>query len=195
MAIDPRGGAMRNEKEAGADGADARRWRWAALGVVLATALAGCSAGAGAGSAGAEGQSHAQVVATARELVQCIREHGQPNFPDAVVSDTNVLSFPLSAPRVPESTQQACRSIFDRLPPQPAGSPPVPHAQFERWLAFARCMRAHGVPTWPDPNPDGTFVVPQDILARGKAATLSAQLACDHLNPDPHKRIDIVAGS
>jgi hypothetical protein len=163
------------------------------LSVTLA-ACSGASAGSGSGGPGnaaaAGGQSHEEVVAVVRELVACFRQHGEPDFPDGTVDDHNIVHFPDSAPRVPDSTARACRSIFDRLPPQPTASPPVPHAVFEQWLAFARCMRAHGIHDWPDPNPDGSFPLPPDIIARGKALTLPAQQACDSLNPDPQKRIN-----
>ena len=37
-----------------------------------------------------------------------------------------------------------------------AGSPDQPG--FQKTLAYAKCMRAHGAPNWPDPNSQGQFV-------------------------------------
>ncbi|HEY2201367.1 MAG TPA: hypothetical protein VGH56_05735 [Solirubrobacteraceae bacterium] len=52
-------------------------------------------------------------------------------------------------------------------------------------LAFARCMRAHGVRTWPDPNSSGVFpkLSPQQLgVSRSRLQT--AQTACSHLLPN-----------
>jgi hypothetical protein len=45
-------------------------------------------------------------------------------------------------------------------------------------LAYAECMRAHGMPSWPDPQSNGTFVGSFDL---GSAAYQSANRACAHL--------------
>jgi hypothetical protein len=173
-----------------------RRFTVAIVGLAAAAmmALGACSSSGDGGSAqGGNVQQHAAVVL--RQLVQCVRQHGVPGFPDGSVDANGVVHFPDDAPKVPDSAINACQAIWDRLPPQPTTSPPATQAVFRQWLAFARCMRAHGVPDWPDPNPDGTFPLPSDIITRGKAYTLPAQRACDSLNPDPDKRIYGVAAS
>jgi hypothetical protein len=49
-------------------------------------------------------------------------------------------------------------------------------------LAFARCVRAHGVPGFPDPNADGSF--PKDLIPHGVDAQLTtASRICGHLLP------------
>jgi hypothetical protein len=49
-------------------------------------------------------------------------------------------------------------------------------------LAFARCMRAHGVPGFPDPNADGTF--PKDRIPSGSETQITAaSRSCNHLLP------------
>jgi len=53
-------------------------------------------------------------------------------------------------------------------------------------LAFALCMRSHGVPGWPDPNSYGGFdksKLTQQQLGAGSAQVHAAQLACQHLLP------------
>lgn len=47
-------------------------------------------------------------------------------------------------------------------------------------LAYAQCMRAHGVPNFPDPSARGGLVVPNDIDPQAPAF-LSAQRVCDAL--------------
>ena len=49
-------------------------------------------------------------------------------------------------------------------------------------LAFARCMRAHGVPSFPDPNSQGSFPpLSQQALGVSKQTSLAAQQACKGL--------------
>ncbi len=52
-------------------------------------------------------------------------------------------------------------------------------------LAFARCMRANGVPAFPDPTSGGVF--PKPVIYRvagGNPRFQSATTACGHLLPD-----------
>ncbi len=54
--------------------------------------------------------------------------------------------------------------------------------QLHRTLAFARCMRAHGVQNFPDPDSQGNFPpLTQQALGVSKQASLTAQQACKHL--------------
>jgi len=56
----------------------------------------------------------------------------------------------------------------------------------EKTLAFASCMRAHGVPNFPDPNNSGQFnKVALARLAAANSQFPSAQSACKHLLPSP----------
>jgi hypothetical protein len=47
------------------------------------------------------------------------------------------------------SAERVCKAY---LPPAGAPPPQVSAEQQRHALAFARCMRAHGVPSFPDPN-------------------------------------------
>jgi hypothetical protein len=52
-------------------------------------------------------------------------------------------------------------------------------------VAFARCMRSHGVGAFPDPNKSGQFDgVPLKRLRVPKLEMRSAQSACNHLLPN-----------
>jgi hypothetical protein len=59
-----------------------------------------------------------------------------------------------------------------------AGSP-----DFQKALAYAKCMRSHGAPGWPDPNDQGQFF---KTAANGAkfSAPASAYQSCTHLLPD-----------
>ena len=56
----------------------------------------------------------------------------------------------------------------------------------ESAVAFARCMRSHGVPGWPDPDSYGGFdksKLTRQHLGAGTAQVGAAQRACQHLLP------------
>lgn len=61
-------------------------------------------------------------------------------------------------------------------------APPAHLTAYQRELAYAQCMRAHGLPTFPDPQNDGTFV---STRANGSdfhgTLFLKADKACAHL--------------
>jgi hypothetical protein len=53
-------------------------------------------------------------------------------------------------------------------------------------LAFARCMRSHGIHNWPDPNRDGQFSKADTTLQKlavTQSQLQTAQRACQHLYP------------
>jgi hypothetical protein len=54
-------------------------------------------------------------------------------------------------------------------------------AQLSAALAFARCMRSHGVPDFPDPDPDSQGNFPSLHLAESTQTTAAANDACKHL--------------
>jgi hypothetical protein len=60
-------------------------------------------------------------------------------------------------------------------------------AQQNGALAFARCMRSHRVPNWPDPDSSGRFdkskLTPQQLGADGSRVQ-AARSSCNHLLPN-----------
>jgi hypothetical protein len=62
------------------------------------------------------------------------------------------------------------------LLPSANASPPVPQAQFRQLVQLAQCLRQHGLPNWPDPDPDGAFPLPPSLLHKppGYAAATGA---------------------
>ncbi len=52
---------------------------------------------------------------------------------------------------------------------------------YQKALAYAQCVRAHGVPGWPDPNSRGNFLI--NHISVGSARFTSANRACEHLDP------------
>jgi hypothetical protein len=50
-------------------------------------------------------------------------------------------------------------------------------------LAFAHCMRSHGVPNFPDPDSSGGIVIKKTLAEPAFNAPRSARAACVHLLP------------
>jgi hypothetical protein len=140
--------------------------------VVLTACGSGGSHGSGAATAGQSGDN---TVALAR----CYRTHGDPSFPDPTYDPSDgKWHFAVSPGTVPAATRQACQHLFPSVNP----SPPVPQAQFQQLLRLAECLRQHGVPNWPDPDPDGGFGLPPALQTKTPAYARAAQ-ACQRLMP------------
>jgi hypothetical protein len=156
--------------------------------LVVLAGLAGC-ADSGGGSGSAAGATRTpDAAAIWRELVQCARTHGMPNIPDPQIDSDGRARFPANLPDPPPSVERACKPIYDRLPASVRGddTPGARPADIPKLVAFAACMRQHGIPDFPDPKADGNFPLTGNSLAQGKTPRLvSAMNACKQLNPDP----------
>ena len=87
------------------------------------------------------------------QFASCMRTHGEPNFPDP--NAQGQLSIDSSSGIDPSSSQfqSAQRACAKYLPN--GGQPPSPAQQAKiqaQALKFSACMRAHGVPRFPDPQ-------------------------------------------
>ena len=125
----------------------------ACLALVAAACSSPASPGTGAGPAG--GSNEHSALAFSR----CMRAHGITGFPDP--DSQGNLALPKSGPGTkfdPKSPQfkaanNACKSLM------PGGSmdPAQQAAARAQALKYAECMRAHGIPDFPDPNNQGNF--------------------------------------
>jgi hypothetical protein len=152
------------------------RRRLAAVLLAVLAGTAGCAAGPERGPTAGDPATptDAQVLAIGRALARCVREHGLPDYADPTMTGGRLQVPPVQLP--PEAVR-ACRPIMDRLPATAFGKEPSgprsaeDMATLRRW---ARCAREHGLAGWPDPDPDGSFVirgtplehVPQQALDR-----------------------------
>ena len=129
---------------------------------------------------------------------QCARTHGLPDLPDPVVDVRGNDTYPgyagTGSPRWPESVLTGCASVWDHVHQVRAAydashglaARANGHMSAAQALAFSRCIRQHGFPTYPDPGPDGTIAdVPPgfDKQALSEAAKSAIQ-ACDR--PSSH---------
>jgi hypothetical protein len=166
-----------------------------AVAVLAGVAACGAAGGGQGGSQAAQAGANGSEAAVLRQFVDCVRAHGVPDFPDGSIDSHGVVSFPDSAPRVPGNVATACQVYFNRLPPQPSASPPVPQPVFQELLSFARCMRAHGVPDWPDPAPSGTFFLDSRLIAAGKRGVYRQVQVCQQANPGVSGHFSVAQGS
>ncbi|MGN6870366.1 MAG: hypothetical protein ACTHMY_18405 [Solirubrobacteraceae bacterium] len=82
------------------------------------------------------------------EFAQCMRSHGVTNFPDPTTGGGIDLPPNLN-PESPvfRSARQACKQFL----PSKAAPAATSAADRAAALTLARCMRSHGVPSFPDP--------------------------------------------
>ena len=135
--------------------------------VLLASACGGLSGG-----------SSRDPLAQALAYAKCMRQHGVANFADPVEGPNGHVSLGglgLNSPQV-TAARQACRS----LAPSGTAAQAVSPVQQRAFLAWAVCLRANGVPDFPDPTFSGTgpqFNVPHDANA---IALQQAENLCQH---------------
>ena len=165
------------------------------ISICVAGGAAGCSAaGSSAQGGGSQAGGTAQGMAVMRQWAHCIRVHGMPGWPDPVINPlTGAPDFPPGSPDIPASIQQACQPIVNRLPPDVQNSPPPSAAGMQALLRFARCMRSHGVPTWPDPNALGEFPLTTQIGSQH--ATKRGIMACSRYVPGGSQYLQLVQGA
>jgi hypothetical protein len=119
-----------------------RPWRPAALASLLgAVAIAACGSSVGSASRPA---AHATLVA----FSACMRTHGVPGFPDPGNGALNLSGSGIdsSSPAF-RAAQGRCQKLL------PSGGRPwgADEQAKLRLLALARCMRSHGLSSFPDP--------------------------------------------
>lgn len=121
------------------------------------------SAGCGGSPAPTQGQSSKTPAEQAFAYARCIRAHGVPAFPDPQVTTTPGSvgirqAVPAAAGLSPAFTaaQKACRGI---MPAPGKGGGGDQGSRKQALLAFAHCLRGHGVTGFPDPNASGQLTI------------------------------------
>jgi hypothetical protein len=110
------------------------------------------------------------VLADAYKFSACMRDHGVSNFPDPKVSTngsgTQIAIHVVANAQSPQfiAAQKACRGLMPQ--PSPAEVAAQQRAHMAGLLSFARCLRAHGLTSFPDPNSQGQLT-PEMIQASG----------------------------
>jgi hypothetical protein len=89
---------------------------------------------------------------------RCMRSHGEPRFPDPdaegqVKDQLKASGIDRNSPQY-QAAAGACQHL---LPSEGTGTNQAEVQQeWSEFRSFARCMRRHGVPNWPNPQPRST---------------------------------------
>jgi hypothetical protein len=145
--------------------------------VLLALAAAGCG--------GVPGTSHVAHRSGLVAFSSCLRSHGVSRYPDprsdGSIPKVSLQQLGVSSARF-QSAQDACRQLLPN-----GGQPPDRAARLRVAAAsvqFARCVRAHGVRSFPDPAADGRIPDPASVgIDQGSRRFEAANTACARYRP------------
>ena len=177
--------------------------------VLLVAACGGSASPSGSGSSTNPKTSTSRTSASrpsasrpsALAFARCERSHGVPSYPDPGGSDAMQGSgLPKIGPQrlgVTDSQFQAANRACQRLLPanvQPTSA--VSQQMLGKMWNFARCMRSHRVPNWPDPIHQSVTAPPgappymfnlADVQGIDLSApqTKTAMRECQHLTGSP----------
>ena len=145
----------------------------------LTVMLGACSSGSSSSDPpSAQGGSTSTAQAGVAQFAQCMRQNGVTNFPDPQ-NGRFVMSGDVQNNPHFQSAIQTCQHF---LGPSGIGSGNSSGPQSAQ-LAFAHCMQTHGVPSFPDPQPDGAIVAPPASV-RNTATYQTAYNACKSKLPN-----------
>jgi hypothetical protein len=156
-----------------------------AMVALIGVISAGCSDASsetGAGSSG--GNTNVTNHEKAMKFAQCMRDNGIGEFPDPPASGELTIDAIANGSSLDTSTpafKQAISACKDFEPPGFTGHKRDAHQQ-KNALAFAQCIRDHGVKDFPDPTPDSPLVdtnhIPSAATDGGMAILNAAMRKC-----------------
>jgi hypothetical protein len=144
--------------------------------------IAVLASGCGGGAPGSSDPSASATAGQSKALAysECIRSHGVPDFPDPSANGNIQISGNEGVSQsVLQAALQACASL------QPGGTSGVSSAaNIAQGIKYAKCMRAHGEPNWPDPSSDGSFKITASMnISLSSSAVQAAEQACQSVQP------------
>ena len=127
--------------------------------LLVAVMVAGCgSTGAPSGTVTNAGSPAPSGPSPALQFAKCMRANGVPSYPDPGTGPGPQISpFDPQSPAF-VTAQKACQKYL----PDDGQPQPMSEADRVKAVAFAKCMRTHGEPDFPDPvltPPSGSTVV------------------------------------
>ena len=170
------------------EGPRPRNWLRLARPMLLTAVLAGLAltvSGCGGSSSPGAGGSSATVFTKFLAYSRCMRSHGISNFPDPTTSPGGGIAIQVNGGPGSDlnknnptfkAANQACKSI------EGGGTSGIPQQSSQKIAAevkWARCMRSHGLPSFPDPNNQGVF--DRSKFDESTPAFTSASTACHSL--------------
>ena len=148
----------------------------AILAAVVLTLLAAACGGS---------SSSATLKTGALGFSQCMRSNGVSRFPDpdtsGAIPKEGLQQLGVSGSRF-QAAQSACRHLL----PNGGSGPTAAQVQQVKGLSlsFARCVRAHGVPNFPDPDSSGRIPDPATAgINQGSPKFEAANQACGKYRP------------
>jgi hypothetical protein len=151
-------------------------------GVTLLAAACGSSSGGHVAQLGASTSQNRAI-----SFAHCMRSHRVPNWPDPTTSgvfDKSKLTSQLlgAGPAQVQAAQSACQHLM------PNGGRGPSAAQLQQvtaqGFAFARCIRSHGVRTFPDPDSTGRIPDPATVgIDQGSPRFQAANQPCRKYRP------------
>jgi hypothetical protein len=161
------------------------------VGLSLLASACGGSSGAKVARIGttSSGKSPASSSDTgtgdARAYSACMRSHGVPNFPDP--DENGRLLVKGGADGLRMNTPQAKKAAQACAHLQPNGGRLTAAQEakdLQAFLTYARCMRSHGVPRFPDPKPGGGLQIGPKVGVNPSTPQFqAAQAACRKVVP------------
>lgn len=126
-------------------------------GLLIAVAAATCAVAIGAcGSSGpttsSRGATKQSKLGGALAFARCMRSHGVPNFPDPSVSGNGIQLIGSSSQINSPAFQSAQKSCTHLLPGGGPSSGPRSEQAHDQLLQISKCMRRHGIASFPDPR-------------------------------------------
>jgi hypothetical protein len=153
---------------------------------IIATAavalLAAACSGSPSSSGGSPNAGESTASTSAVAYSHCIRSNGVPNYPDpdssGVLPKASAQELGVSSSQL-QAAQRACQHLLPNnggtlnasslRQCELTGDCPqtLVRQALTEGLKFARCMRSHGVPNWPDPTTDSEGRPYFDLSAHG----------------------------
>jgi hypothetical protein len=168
----------------------------AVLGLLLALSPAGCGGGGGDGdqvatAGGKTPEASASPSAGGpddRDAIfaysRCMRENGLPDFPDPEVGDKGEFRMQLPEGYDKAKIDVAEKACRKHLPN--GGEPPKADPErLEQMRRYAQCMRANGVPKFPDPGDSGFQINGNEVGDPQSPAFKAAEEKCRSIMPGP----------
>lgn len=120
---------------------------------IALTAAACVVALVGCGTSGKPAASTANQNAQEIKFADCMRSNGVPSFPDPSTNPHINFIGPGAGVTAQSPAFQSAQKACAKLEPGAGGGPPTMNAsQRLKAVAFAKCMRKHGLPDFPDPT-------------------------------------------
>lgn len=163
------------------------RWAAMALSIGLLGTVVACTHDGGATVASVhkpipEAAASAGSPVPGLAFVACMRDQGivmaDPPPGDTTGRSSLIYELDVKGQGDNPAFQTALDKCIGLLPPAPAPSP-VGTDQLSQELAYAQCMRDHGVKNFADPNPDGSWRA--TWIQEGDKTAEAAASACEHL--------------